>query len=229
MNSTNFAKSLKAINLAFLCVLTLSFSARAYTPAPIVEVPAGSKLAVKLTSNFNSADCVDGTQIVFKTVEETTCDGSVVLPVDTLITGKIYIPPAVPKNGIKAVRIKLETIDLVGQGQVPFTGTLVARGGLLYVRRDLATVQIAVAGLGQSAPLGTSMCMMSPPSKAWIRKQQLALAKYEETKSKLIAYGAEWGSTVLLSKRNQQIDLREGDVVRIELTDPLRVRKPAVQ
>lgn len=206
----------------FLLVLFLigNFTSIGAASAETHMLSVGTRIDVTMASTLDGSSCRDGDPILVKLAEDTSWNGRVIVPANTIVSGKIFVRKLDPSlTSVRALELKFESIE-VDHNQIPIEAVLSVRGGKVYIRRGWVFLPITIQTFeSPGAALGTAVSYQSPKAERTQAKAELKLrADKEKARSSNFRYGLQRrGQVLLLAKKKPKIELLPGDHFQIEL------------
>jgi len=215
----------------FLLVLILiaNFTSIGAASAETHMFSVGTRLDVTMASTLDSASCRDGDPIFVKLAEDINWNGRVIVPANTIISGKIFVRKIDPSlTGVRALELEFESIE-TDHNQIPIEAVLSTRGGNAYIRRGSVFLPITIKTFeSPGAGLGTAVSYQGPKAERSQAKAELKLRTVrEKARRSNIRYGLQRrGQVLLLAKKKPKIELLPGDHFKIELLRDVDVPLP---
>jgi hypothetical protein len=174
----------------------------------LVTVPKDTKISIAMQSNISGVTSATGDAFSAVICEDLAIDQKLVLPAGTIVYGKVVIGQRRHMDSVSYLRLMLVSLHTAAGVDMKLRANFVARGGVVTFKRGDERVQF-----GSGTVFIPSIPVAAPPGT--IVQDAKAISEFEPA---MIAC-----STLLLTKKNKDIDIRIGDVTRIVLLEDLQV------
>jgi len=167
-------------------------------------VPRATELSIIMATSVSVDTSEEGDEFAAFTSEDTTSDGSIVVPKGSVIKGRIAStnpPLQLNRSRSVALALKFDSVNTPDNRQFPLVAHLCSQGGMLRVQRGVKNIAIETNVL-----LGGFAGAPDDRAEALKLAERLRLT-----------------FDVLHAKKGTKIDLRPGDELKIELVEDLRI------
>jgi hypothetical protein len=185
-----------------------------------ILVPKGTKIPIVMDSVACSATSREGDEFFASTSEVISGEGLVVLPIGTVIKGRVgfFHDPEHVKRTV--MELKFESLSTPDNCYVPLAAYPVNRGGVAHARRGLKDIAFIVNTAAPPVLVGTQLCSWGGSKNIDRRSREITKGKKATTG---VSVGLQVGSVAPIAVSGKEVDLRVGDELKIELAQDLQM------
>ena len=182
-------------------------------PAPMLLM-AGTKIRIVMGSDVSTATCMEGDEFLARTAKDVSSDGSVLLPIGSVIRGRIG--SLHPPNEFKRTFMELhfDSLTTPDNRQTALAARVASTSGVAHVHRGRKDIPIIVRTGYLFAPITVSGSPIVRSRGEMIEHERTA----DDLRVRLSA-----GAVALVPASGKEIDLKVGDELWIQLTKDLQI------